>query len=91
MLASGQSHLVLLDEGCHVLVANHGAFPFLYAHYRVVNLNLEVALDFALATETPVVLDLLACEVAFLRVENLTTTSSYLQLALSARAFTAAS
>ena len=91
VLAWRQGHFVFLDEGCHVLVANNGAFPFLNAHYRIVNLNLEVALHLTLAPQTPVLLNLLTGEMTFLRVENVATACRNLQFALSARTLAAAS
>ena len=66
MLTRGKSHLELLDEARHVLVANDGALPFLNAHDRLVDLDLEVAFDLGLASETPMLLDLLASEVGTL-------------------------
>ena len=51
---------------------------------------LQVALDLALATQTPMVLDLLTGEVWLLTVENLATTFQHLNLTLSARSLTTA-
>ena len=66
VLASRQSHLVLLDERCHVLVADNGALPLLDAEDAVGHFDAEVALDLALAAEAPMVLLFLAGEVSLL-------------------------
>ena len=91
VLARGQGHLELLDEGGDVLVGKHGALPLLDAHHRLGHLDTHVALDLALATQAPVLLDLLAREVGTLGVEDLATTAEHLQLALSAAGLSATS
>ena len=84
MLASGKLYDELLDECSHVLVGDNLALPLFYSEYALGNLDGQVTLDLALATQTPVVLDLLACEVALLRVQNLTTALNDLAFALTA-------
>ena len=59
MFTRGKGHLVFLDEGCDVAVADNGAFPFLHSEYTVINLDLKVALNLALASQTPMFLDFL--------------------------------
>ena len=51
MLASRQLYLELLDEGCHVLVRDNGTLILLNAKDRLVDMNLQVALDLTLTAE----------------------------------------
>ena len=90
MLAWGQLDDELLDERCDVLVADDFALPFLDAHDALGHLDAEVALDFDLAAEAPVVLLLLAAEVADFRGEDFAAALDNRALALSARALSAA-
>ena len=90
MLASRQLYLELLDEGCHVLVRDNGTLILLNAKDRLVDMNLQVALDLTLTAEAPVVLDLLTGEVGLLRVEDFSPTLEHLHLTLSARGLTTA-
>ena len=85
-----QLHLELLDERSHILVGNDGTLVLLDAKDAFVDMNLEVALDLALATQAPALLDFLTREVRLLRVENLAPTLKHLHFALSARGFTTA-
>ena len=80
----------LLDEGADILVGNHSAFPFLDTHDTLGNLYLKVALDLALASKTPMLLNLLTGEVRLLGIEDFSTTFQDLYLTLSATGFTAA-
>ena len=86
-----QLHLELLDERSHILVGNDGTLVLLDAKDAFVDMNLEVALDLALTTQAPALLDFLTREVRLLRVENLAPTLKHLHLALSARGLTATS
>lgn len=54
-------------------------------------MNLQIALHLALASQTPVVLNLLAREVRLLGIEDFSPTLEHLHLALSARCLTATS
>ena len=49
MLTSRQLNLELLDKRSHVLVADNGTLVLLDAKDRLVDVNLQVALHFALA------------------------------------------
>jgi len=84
VLARRQRYLELLDERRHVAVRDHRALPLLHAEDRLVDLDLEVALDLGLASETPMVLDLLAREMRALGVENLAAALEHLTLTLCA-------
>ena len=66
MSTSRQLHLELLDEGSHVLVRDNGTLVLLNTQDRLINVNLQVALNLTLATQTPMVLNLLTGEVRFL-------------------------
>ena len=66
MGTSRQLYLELLDKGSHVLVRDNGTLVLLNTQDRLVNMNLQVALHLALATQAPVVLNLLTCEVRLL-------------------------
>ena len=84
MLSGRKLHDELLDEGSHVLVGDNLALPLLDTEYALGNLDGQVTLDLALATQTPVVLDLLASKVTLLRVQNLTAALNDLAFALTA-------
>ena len=88
MLASRQLYLELLDKRSHVLVADNGTLVLLDTKDRLIDMDLQVALHLALATQTPMVLNLLTGEVWFLRIENLATTLKNLDLTLSTRGLT---
>ena len=64
VLASWESHLVLLDECSHILVADNSTFPFLNAEYVIWNDDLGILLDLRLAGKTILSLDLLTVEEA---------------------------
>ena len=83
VLTGRQCNDELLDEGSHVLVADNSTFVLLHTHYAFVNLDTEVALHLALASQTPIVLDLFASEVPLLRVEDFATALYYLAFALA--------
>ena len=83
VLARRQRHLKLFDERRHVIVGNNGTLPLFDTHNRVGHFDLHVALNLTLASEAPMILDLLACEVRLLRVKNLTTSLKHLNLTLS--------
>ena len=85
-----QLHLELLDEGSHVLVADHGTLILLHAEDALRHVDLEVALHLALTAQAPARLDFLTGEVRLLRVEDLSPTLKHLHLALSARSLSAA-
>ena len=91
MLSRRELHLELLDERSDVLVGDNLALPFLDAEHGLVHLELEIVLDLNLAAEAPVVFLLLAREVNSLGGKDLTAALEDLALALSARAFAAAS
>ena len=79
-----QRHDELLDERAYIPVAYHRTFPFFYAKYAFRHFYFQVAFYLALASETPMVFDLLACEVRTLGVKYLASAFQYLHLALSA-------
>ena len=66
VLACRKLHLELLDERSDVLIADDCAFILLHAKDRLVDMYLQVALHLALASQTPVVLDLLTSEMGLL-------------------------
>ena len=84
VLTLGQCNDKLFDERSHVLVGDHFALPLFHAEYRLVDLNSHVALHLHLATQTPVVLDLLTAEVRYFGGQNLAATFHNLAFALSA-------
>ena len=88
MRTFGELHLEFLDESGHVLIGDDGTLVFLNAEYAVGNLYFQVAFDLALATETPVLLDLFAGEMTLFRVKNFTTAFGHLAFALTATALT---
>ena len=90
MLAGWELDDELLDERRDVLVGDDGALPFLDVERGLVDLDLKVSLDLDLASETPVVLDLLAREVHGLCGEYVAAARDDLQLALAAAALAAA-
>ena len=63
MLTGRQCHLELFDERGYIPIANYCTLPFLDAHDRLVDVELEVAFHFTLASKAPAFLYLLACEV----------------------------
>ena len=71
MLASRQLHLELLDERSHVLIRDDRTLVLLDTQDALVDMNLQVTLHLALATQTPMVLNLLTGEVRLLTVEDL--------------------
>ena len=85
----GQLHLELLDERGDVLVGDHRTLVFLHSEHALRHSDVHVALHLALASQAPVVLDFLACEMRFLRVEDFASAFEHLHLALSARSLTA--
>ena len=86
MLSRRKSNLVLLDEGSHVLVANNGAFPFLYAEYIIGNDDLGILLDLRLASQTIVLLNLLTGEETYFSGEDVAGSGFDDTLALAALA-----
>jgi hypothetical protein len=84
VLARRQGHFVLLDEGCHVLVANNGALPLLDAEYVIGNDDLGILLDLRLAGKTILLLDLLAAEETNLGRQDVTSALFDDTLALAA-------
>jgi len=74
----------LLDERSHVLIGDNLALPLFYAEYGLVDFNSHVAFHLYLATQTPVVLDLLTAEVRYFGRQNLTSAFYNLAFALSA-------
>ena len=85
MLALGQCHDELLDEGSDVLIGDNLAFPFLHAQYAFGHLDGHIAFYFNLTAQTPVVLLLLAAEVRYFGRQDFATSFNDLALALSAR------
>ncbi len=85
MCTGGQLHLELLDERSNVLVRDDGTLILLDAEDGLVDMNLEVALHLALATQSPALLDFLAGEVRLLGIEDFAPTLQYLYFTLSAR------
>ncbi len=79
----------LMNAG-NVLVGDNLALPLFHAHHTLRHLDLQVALHLALASQTPVVLDLLAGEVRLLRIENLAAALEHLNLTLATACLTAA-
>ena len=63
VLTRWQCHLELLDKAGNVFVGDDGALPLLHAKDGLRNLNVEVAFDLCLASQTPMLFDLLTCEV----------------------------
>ena len=72
------------------MVGNDLAFNFLDAEYRLWNFDLEVLFNLDLATESPVVLDLLSVEESCFGREDISATLENSDFALSAVCFTAA-
>ena len=91
VFAGGQLHLEFLDERGDIPIGNDGTFILLHAENRLIDVDFQVALHLALATESPTRLNLLAAEMRLFRVENLASALQNLHLALSARGFSAAS
>ena len=89
-LALRQAHHKLLDEGRDVVVGHHFAFPLLDAKHFLRHLDLHVFLHLDLATEAPVVGNLLPRKVRRFRGENGAPTGVHLAPALHARATSAA-
>ncbi len=90
VLAGGQLYLEFLDEGGHVLVADHGALVLLDAEDALGELEGEVFLDLHLAAQTPAFLHLLAAEVGHLGGEDAAAAFDDTAFALAAAAFAAA-
>ena len=90
MGAGRQLHFELLDEGSHVLIGDDGTLVLLDAEDALIDMNLQVALHLALASQTPASLDFLTGEVRLLGIEYLAPTLEHLHLTLSARRLTAA-
>src|SRR5574344_1814210 len=89
VLTRGQLYDKLFDKRCNVLVGDDLALPLFHAEDTLRDLDFEVALHLALASQTPMVLNLLAGEVRTLGIENLATAFYNLTLALTARALAA--
>ena len=90
VLAFGQPHGELLDEGRHVLVGDYLAFELLDRKRGLRDLYLQVVLDLDLAAEAPAVLDLLAVEESYLGGKYLSAALEHLYLALAAVGLAAA-
>ena len=90
MFACGQLDFELFDEGGHVAVGDHGAFVLLDAEDGGRNGNLHVLLDFHLASQPPVVLDLFAGEESHFGGQNAAAAFEDTAFALSAGTFAAA-
>lgn len=90
VLAFGECHYKFLDECGDIVVRHHGALVFLDVEHFGRNLDVEVALHFHLAGESPVVFNLLAGEMYGFGGENLAATFGDAHLALAAAAFAAA-
>ena len=90
MLTRRKRHDKFLDEGGHVLVGNDRALPLLHAEDALVHVYFHVSLHLALASQTPVVLDLLAGEMGTFRVEYLAAALQHLHFALSTAGLSAA-
>ena len=90
VLAFGQLHDELLEEGRDVAVRDHGALPFLDAQHGFGNPDLEVLLHFHLAAQTPVVLGQLARDEARLGGQDVAAALQHLAFAHAARTAAAA-
>ena len=90
MLACGKLHYELLDEGGYVLVAYHLALEFLDAEDALGYEDLEVLADFHLASESPVVLLLLAGEESHLGGQDASASGEHLAFAHTAASAAAA-
>ena len=90
MGTSRELHLELLDKRSHILVRDDSTLILLDTEDRLIDVDLEVTLHLTLTAETPAGLDLLACEVRLLGVENLTAAFEHLNLTLAARGLTTA-
>ena len=89
-LAVRQAHHELFDEGGHVVVRYHFAFPLLDAKDFFGDLDLHVLFDLDLATQAPVVGDFLAREVGLLSGKNGPSPCRHLATALNTGSATAA-
>jgi hypothetical protein len=81
---------VLSADGILGVDLTYLALPLFHAHHTLRHLDLQVALHLALASQTPVVLNLLAGEVRLLRIENLAAALEHLNLTLAAACLTTA-
>ena len=91
VFAGRQLYFEFLDERGDIPIGNDGTFVLLHAENRLIDVDFQVALHLALATQSPACLNLLAAEMGLFRVENLAATLQDLHLALAARGFSAAS
>ena len=90
MLARRQLHLELLDKGGHIAVGDNRAFILLDAEYRLRHGNLQVLFHLHLASQTPMLLYLLAGEETHLGGQDGAAAFQHTAFALSAGAFSAA-
>ena len=87
MLAGGQLHLELLDKSGNIAVADHRAFVFLHVQNRLRHHDFQVFLHLYLASQAPVVLNLLAGKESNFGGQNRSAAFHYTAFALAARAF----
>ena len=90
VLAFGQFHHELLEEGRDIAVRDHGALPLLDAEHGFGNLYLEVLLHLDLASQAPVLLGHLARDETGLGGQDVAAALDHLAFAHAARTAAAA-
>ena len=91
VFAGRKCHFELFDKAGHILVRNNGTLPLFHTHHALGNLDFQIALYLALASQTPMLLNLLACKMGAFRIEYLSTALKHLHFTLSAAGLTSTS